>query len=212
MSGTRPSLEGYPGWSPAKEPVHRRRWVQVLTVGMVTFLLGMGVGGASTASPEKHPSPAAAKVTITQADVDAAVDQAVDQAVGEAVDKAVAKEQRAARRDVAAVRSSMQKRIDGAQARARTQLSNLRAQMTRQKNQAVASAVARTRQQVRSQMVASAPSTTSTAPSGGGGGTDPRFSYCYEANDAGYGPYYQGTDPEYGWYDDADNDGIVCEP
>ncbi len=44
-----------------------------------------------------------------------------------------------------------------------------------------------------------------------GGGTDPRFTYCYEANDAGYGPYYQGQDPEYQWYDDADDDGIVCE-
>ncbi len=44
-----------------------------------------------------------------------------------------------------------------------------------------------------------------------GAGTDPRFDYCYEANDAGYGPYYQGTDAEYPWYDDADGDGIVCE-
>lgn len=45
----------------------------------------------------------------------------------------------------------------------------------------------------------------------GGGGTDPSFTYCYEANDAGYGPYYQGQDPEYEWYDDTDSDGIVCE-
>lgn len=42
-------------------------------------------------------------------------------------------------------------------------------------------------------------------------GTDPRFDWCYEANDAGYGPYYQGSDPEYDWYDDADRDGVVCE-
>ncbi len=41
--------------------------------------------------------------------------------------------------------------------------------------------------------------------------TDPRFSYCYEANDAGFGPYYQGQDAEYDWYDDRDGDGIVCE-
>jgi hypothetical protein len=46
---------------------------------------------------------------------------------------------------------------------------------------------------------------------GGDGGLDPRFDYCYQANDAGYGPYYRGTDPEYDWYDDADGDGIVCE-
>lgn len=45
----------------------------------------------------------------------------------------------------------------------------------------------------------------------GGSGTDPRFDYCYQAKDAGYGPYYQGRDAEYGWYTDSDGDGIVCE-
>lgn len=47
--------------------------------------------------------------------------------------------------------------------------------------------------------------------SSGGGGLDPRFPYCTDAKAAGYGPYYEGTDPEYDWYRDADNDGIVCE-
>jgi len=46
---------------------------------------------------------------------------------------------------------------------------------------------------------------------GGGDGLDPRFDYCYQAKDAGYGPYYAGKDPEYAWYDDADADGVVCE-
>jgi micrococcal nuclease len=41
--------------------------------------------------------------------------------------------------------------------------------------------------------------------------TDPRFAYCYQANDAGYGNYISGRDPEYMWYDDADGDGQVCE-
>lgn len=55
-------------------------------------------------------------------------------------------------------------------------------------------------------------STTSTTTSGGGGGgLDPRFDYCYQAKDAGYGPYYKGYDPEYDWYTDADSDGVVCE-
>ncbi|MFC3739412.1 excalibur calcium-binding domain-containing protein [Paractinoplanes deccanensis] len=44
-----------------------------------------------------------------------------------------------------------------------------------------------------------------------GGGTDPRFSTCTKAKAAGYGPYTQGEDPEYDWYDDRDNDGVVCE-
>jgi len=50
---------------------------------------------------------------------------------------------------------------------------------------------------------------------GGGGGddreTDPRFNTCTEAIDHGYGPYYEGSDPEYGWYEDRDGDGVVCE-
>jgi hypothetical protein len=40
---------------------------------------------------------------------------------------------------------------------------------------------------------------------------DPQFDTCGEANDAGYGPYYMGKDPEYDWYYDRDDDGIVCE-
>ena len=44
-----------------------------------------------------------------------------------------------------------------------------------------------------------------------GGGTDPRYDYCYEAVEDGYGPYYRGRDPEYDWYTDADDDGVVCE-
>jgi hypothetical protein len=51
----------------------------------------------------------------------------------------------------------------------------------------------------------------STGGSSGGGSLDPRFEYCYQATDAGYGPYYEGRDPEYDWYDDADGDGVVCE-
>jgi endonuclease YncB( thermonuclease family) len=43
------------------------------------------------------------------------------------------------------------------------------------------------------------------------GGTDPDFGTCKAAKANGYGPYYQGTDPEYNWYRDADSDGIVCE-
>lgn len=40
---------------------------------------------------------------------------------------------------------------------------------------------------------------------------DPRFRYCTHAIAAGYGPYVNGKDPEYSWYNDRDGDGIVCE-
>ncbi len=42
-------------------------------------------------------------------------------------------------------------------------------------------------------------------------GLDPRFPSCMAAVGAGYGPYTEGVDPEYGWYRDADHDGIDCE-
>lgn len=58
--------------------------------------------------------------------------------------------------------------------------------------------------------------TPAPTPSPGTSGTsspglDPRFSTCTEAKAHGYGPYYAGTDPEYAWYEDRDNDGVVCE-
>lgn len=40
---------------------------------------------------------------------------------------------------------------------------------------------------------------------------DPRFQTCREALRNGYGPYYDGIDPEYNWYIDGDSDGVVCE-
>lgn len=55
--------------------------------------------------------------------------------------------------------------------------------------------------------------TRTSAPVGGTSGAknDPRFSYCYQAIAAGYGPYYRGRDAEYAWYTDRDHDGVVCE-
>ena len=55
---------------------------------------------------------------------------------------------------------------------------------------------------------------TSSDVSGGYGNdssTDPRFGTCKEAISNGYGPYYYEIDVEYGWYNDRDSDGIVCE-
>ncbi len=43
------------------------------------------------------------------------------------------------------------------------------------------------------------------------GGSDPNFGTCAEAKQSGNTPYVQGQDPEYNYYDDRDNDGIVCE-
>ena len=51
----------------------------------------------------------------------------------------------------------------------------------------------------------------SPTPEASAEATDPRFSSCTKAKAAGYGPYTQGVDEEYGWYQDRDKDGIVCE-
>lgn len=53
--------------------------------------------------------------------------------------------------------------------------------------------------------------TTAATTSSTGGGTDPRYGTCGEAIDHGLGPYFQGRDPEYDWYQDRDHDGVVCE-
>ena len=39
---------------------------------------------------------------------------------------------------------------------------------------------------------------------------DPRFATCTAAKKAGYGPYRR-ADPEFGWYQDRDKDGVACE-
>ncbi|KAB8185803.1 thermonuclease family protein [Microbispora catharanthi] len=49
------------------------------------------------------------------------------------------------------------------------------------------------------------------SPSASNGSLDPKYDTCEDANANGYGPYYRGTDPEYVWYEDRDNDGVVCE-
>jgi uncharacterized membrane protein YhaH (DUF805 family) len=58
---------------------------------------------------------------------------------------------------------------------------------------------------------APAPVAPAPAPAPAPAGTDPRFGTCREANANGFGNYRSGIDEEYGWYQDRDKDGIVCE-
>ena len=58
---------------------------------------------------------------------------------------------------------------------------------------------------------APAPATPAPATTAPSSGIDPQFQTCTAAKAAGFGPYYRGVDPEYAWYDDRDNDGVVCE-
>jgi hypothetical protein len=58
---------------------------------------------------------------------------------------------------------------------------------------------------------AAVPAPPPTPALAAGGPTDQRFSTCKAAKAAGFGPYVSGQDAEYGWYRDADHDGVVCE-
>jgi hypothetical protein len=69
----------------------------------------------------------------------------------------------------------------------------------------------RTSRNCRNVMVKVRPARVVRKPATSSDGLDPQFSTCTEAKANGYGPYYKGTDEEYWWYTDADNDGIVCE-
>lgn len=40
---------------------------------------------------------------------------------------------------------------------------------------------------------------------------DQKFKTCKAAQEAGFGPYRQGFDPEYSYYEDNDGDGTVCD-
>ncbi|MFW2514492.1 GmrSD restriction endonuclease domain-containing protein [Demequina sp. SO4-13] len=55
------------------------------------------------------------------------------------------------------------------------------------------------------------PPTTPAPTTTGGDALDPDMGTCKAATAAGFGPYAQGEDPEYGYYRDGDNDGQVCE-
>ena len=98
MGTNGPSLHDYPGYFPAKPRFYKRRWLQLVVVGLVTFVLGVAVGGAPTATSD--PEPERAVASISQSDVDAAVEEAVDDAVSD--------EQAAAQDDLDAQRSTLQ--------------------------------------------------------------------------------------------------------
>lgn len=210
MNQAPPSLQDYPGWFPAKLPVWRRKWVQMTTVSLVAFLVGMGVSGSP--STENMMSLERAHTLASRA-----ADNARDEAVADAEKDVLSSPQVLAaleqeREKAKAQLSQADAQVGKAEAKAKRQAKLLASarQQIRSLKQQKASAVAtaqKAQQAARDAQQAPAAEPEPAAASG----TDPRFSYCYEANDAGYGPYFQGQDPEYDWYDDADNDGEVCE-
>jgi hypothetical protein len=56
------------------------------------------------------------------------------------------------------------------------------------------------------------PLTGNIAPAGVRTAGTMRFPGCSQATLNGYGPYTKGVHQEYYWYDDADGDGVACDP
>ncbi|KQY56694.1 hypothetical protein ASD30_10290 [Nocardioides sp. Root140] len=164
--------------------------------GVVLGAIG-GVGGsAGEEQAAKEPTNDAS--LISEADVDEAVAEATEQLeqdLGEKEDEIAAtnEEITAAKDDLKVVRGKLvavKKSSAAAKRKAAKALATERAK------------VAEAQESTPVQTFADTPA----APT-----TDPQFGTCGEANDNGYGPYQSGVDTEYGWYDDRDGDGIVCE-
>jgi hypothetical protein len=206
-----PPLKEYPGYFATKPPFLKRKRVQVVAAGAAGLLLGVALGGGSASS-----TPAVEEVSEGQVQtrIAAAVDDAVSKAL-EASDANAASDRDDVQEALASTESTLEateSRLSStkrklADAKRDVRLVRANAKITQRK--AVAAAVARTKTQMQAQAQATAP--RSLTGEGSGSATDPRFDWCYEANDAGYGNYQRGVDSEYDWYDDADNDGWVCE-
>jgi hypothetical protein len=188
-----PPLQDYPGYFPVKIALWKRKWVQITGASLVAFMIGAGAGGAT--------EPTAASDT-SSGTTSAKTDSSASAALAKVKDEA-----HRLKAQVAAARQHEQSAIAQVQAQART---SQREAVNAAKAQMRAAAKTRQQQAVAA-AVADAADGTSTSSGDSSNATDPRFSYCTEANDAGYGNYQQGVDPEYDWYDDNDGDGIVCE-
>lgn len=196
MSTEQPDLEQYPGYFPAAKPPF---WTRT-KVGIASGLLGLALG-AGGASGEEPPKEEAGPDTET---VQAMVDEAVAEETSELEDRLESTEE-----EVEEAEQQLE--------RAEQQVERVQAKAEQAQRQAVRKAVTQERQRLAS--LAPAPAAApEPAPEpevqtfvGSGAGTDPQFGTCGEANDNGFGPYTNGVDPEYDWYDDRDGDGVVCE-
>ena len=169
-------------------------------VGVVALVVGMSIGVASEGAETERPKTSQAAPDTSEADLEEAVEQ----------------------------NAELEDQLTDERAEADAALQEVQQDADATQREAVAAAVAKVRKQERRKTAAAVRAATAAAAPpappapkpansvpvplvSNGAATDPRFSYCYEANDAGFGPYQRGQDPEYDWYDDRDGDGVVCE-
>ena len=195
-----PSLEQYPGYFPPTKPPFWNRTKAAIVAGVAGLVIGLLAGAGGPAATEQPAADDERREVVAEPEIS-------DDDVADQIEDAVAEE--AAR---------MQEKLDRQRANAQERLASAKVRAEKAAERAVRQAVAQVRATEREKaaraVAAAEAEAQQPAPApvaSGGGATDPRFNYCYEANDAGYGPYHQGQDPEYDWYDDADNDGSVCE-
>lgn len=197
-----PPVDEYPGYFANKPPFLKRKTVQVVGTGLAGVLLGAVMGGSGTASN------ASVSNGIPEYEVQSRIAAAVERQLDDAVNDAVDESQNAAAEDLEQTKAELQS-VRQALVDAKNEVRNTKKAAQRAQRKAVAAAVAKTEERLERQGTSEPRSFAGSA--GSASATDPRFTYCYEANDAGYGNYQSGVDPEYDWYDDADNDGWVCE-
>lgn len=172
-------------------------------VGVAAGIVGLVLGSAGAASGDDTGSAKKddkSSSSLAAADLNGAVEKATDELEDE-----LEQEQAEAEAAVSDAEQVAAKAKTDA-AKAKKDLAAFKKQAKVTKAKAVAAAIAAERAR---QAAVEPPAPVPFADTSND--TDPRFSYCYEANDAGYGPYRDGVDPEYDWYDDRDDDGIVCE-
>jgi uncharacterized membrane protein YccC len=178
-----PSLDQYPGYFPAAKPPF---WTRA-KVGAACGVLGLIVGGAAGMSGDS----AEPAHRATAADVNQAVDEATADLEQQLADS----------------QAALQDQAEQAEAEQKEALAAAERQARLAQRKAVEKAVAAEKSREAASQTAPDVNSFASSPRK----LDRRFGTCGEANDAGYGPYLRGIDPEYDWYDDRDNDGLVCE-
>jgi hypothetical protein len=198
-------LTDYPGYFPPSKPPFWTRLKTSTAVGALALFVEIGIGAADGSTPSNAASIAPKTPGLSAGAVQQQVDQAVAEATGKLNDKLSSQRSTL----LARLADQHDKAVSAKQAAVAAAVARTHAADRAKQAAAVAAATAKARQFV---ATSNPPAQQPSSPPASSSNLDPRFSYCYEANDAGYGPYYQGQDPEYYWYEDADNDGIDCEP
>lgn len=167
--------------STTPEKSSRSWWATRPAIGIAALLVGIGIGAAGGDDTDAARDEAQKDARASIAKIQDETDELVDEAE-------------------AAALQDQEEVVDEAVAAA---IDEEKARRSKLIDRAVKAAVKKTKANLKT-TEASKPKTLVSS-------TDPRFDTCGAANAAGYGNYRRGSDVEYGWYQDRDNDGFVCE-